>query len=349
MASKPQSLRDAHVLLGHGSGGKMSAELINSVFLPAFQNPILAAMNDQAALAVGSARLAFTTDSFVVAPRFFPGGDIGHLAVNGTVNDLAMGGARPLYLSASFIIEEGFPVDDLHRVAQSMAEAAHAAGVQIVTGDTKVVERGAADGLFITTAGVGVIPDGRDLGPHRIRPGDLILCSGSIGDHGVAILSLRNGLDFGVSIESDTAPLNGLVEEMLAAGGDGIHAMRDPTRGGVAASVNEWAQACRGRILLQEAAVPVRDEVRAVCELLGLEPFNVANEGKLLAVVAPEVADEVLTAMRAHPLGREAAIVGEVQAAEVQAGQAGMVFIRTQVGGTRPLEYPSGEQLPRIC
>lgn len=337
------------VLLGHGSGGKMSAELINSVFLPAFDNPILAAMNDQAALTLGGARLAFTTDSFVVAPRFFPGGDIGHLAVNGTVNDLAMGGAQPLYLSASFIIEEGFPVADLRRVAQSMAAAAHAAGVQIVTGDTKVVERGAADGLFITTAGVGLIPGGRDLGAHRIRPGDRILCSGTIGDHGVAILTQRSGLDFGASVESDTAALNGLVEAMLAAGGDAIHAMRDPTRGGVAASLNEWALACGGRILLQEAAVPVREEVRAVCELLGIEPFNVANEGKLLAAVAPEAAEEVLAAMRAHPLGRQAAIVAEVQRVEAGSGQAGMVFVRTGVGGTRPLEYPSGEQLPRIC
>lgn len=344
MLKKPQPLRESHVLLGHGSGGKMSAELINAVFLPAFHNPVLAAMNDQAVLTVGGARLAFTTDSFVVAPPFFPGGDIGHLAVNGTVNDLAMGGAEPLYLSASFIIEEGFPVEDLRRVAHSMAAAAEVAGVQIVTGDTKVVERGAADGLFITTAGVGLIPAGRDLGSHRIRPGDQLLCSGTVGDHGVAILSLRHGLDFGLSIESDTAALGGLAQAMLKAGGDGIRTMRDPTRGGVAASLNEWAQAAGLQILLKEAAMPVRDEVRAVCELLGLDPLNVANEGKLLAVVAPEVAQEVLAAMREHPLGRQASLVGEVQT-----GQPGMVFIRTQVGGTRPLEYPSGEQLPRIC
>lgn len=337
-------MRETHVLLGHGSGGKMSAELVQSVFLSAFDNPILAALNDQAAVTVGGARLAFTTDSFVVSPRFFPGGDIGHLAVNGTVNDLAVGGARPLYLSAGFIVEEGFPVSDLRRVAHSMAGAARAAGVQIVTGDTKVVERGAADGLFITTAGIGLIPPGRDLGPHRIRPGDRILCSGPIGDHGVAILAQREGLDFGVTVESDTAALNGLVEAMMAAGGSGIRAMRDPTRGGVAASLNEWARASRTQILLDEVAVPVREEVRAVCEILGLDPLTVANEGKLLAVVAPEAAEAVLAAMQDHPLGRQAAVV-----AEVQEGEPGTVFVRTQVGGTRPLEYPSGEQLPRIC
>lgn len=344
MDRKPQPLRETHVLLGHGSGGKMSAELVQSVFLPAFANPTLAALNDQAVITLEGARLAFTTDSFVVSPPFFPGGDIGHLAVNGTVNDLVMGGARPCCLSASFIIEEGFPVADLRRVVQSMAAAAEEAGVQIVTGDTKVVERGAADGLYITTAGVGVIPAGRELGPDRVRPGDVILCSGSIGDHGVAVMALRSGLDFSVPIESDTAALGSLVEAMLAAGGAAIHAMRDPTRGGVAASLNEWAQAAGVQILLEEAAVPVREEVRAVCELLGLDPLNVANEGKLLAAVAPEAADAVLSAMRAHPLGRQAAAVGEVRA-----GNAGTVFIRTQVGGTRPVEYPSGEQLPRIC
>lgn len=339
-----QPLRESHVLLGHGSGGKMSAELIRSVFLPAFANPALATLNDQALVTAEGVRLAFTTDSFVVSPPFFPGGDIGCLAVNGTINDLVVGGAVPVCLSASFIVEEGFPVSDLRRVAESMATAARAAGVQIVTGDTKVVERGAADGLFITTAGVGLVPAGRDLGPHRIRPGDLILCSGTVGDHGVAILSLRNGLQFGVPVESDSAALGGLVEAMLAAGGDGIHAMRDPTRGGVAASLNEWAQAAGVQILLEEAAVPLRDEVRAVCELLGIDPLNVANEGKLLAAVAPEMAEAVLDAMREHPLGQQAAVVGEVRS-----GEAGKVFLRTQVGGTRILEYPSGEQLPRIC
>lgn len=344
MTGRLQPLRERHVLLGHGSGGKMSAELVQSVFLPAFENPILAALNDQAAVSVGGARLALTTDSFVVSPRFFPGGDIGRLAVNGTVNDLAVGGAQPLFLSAAFIVEEGLPVEELRRVAESMAAAAHEAGVQIVTGDTKVVERGAADGLFITTAGVGLIPPGRDLGPHRIRPGDVILVNGPIGDHGVAILTLRHELDFGLSLASDTAALNGLTEAILSAGGGGVRAMRDPTRGGVAASLNEWAQAAGVQILLDEAQVPVRDEVRAVCELLGIEPYNVANEGKLLVAVAAEVASAVLAAMRAHPLGREAAVV-----AEVQEGEAGMVFVRTQVGGTRPLEYPSGEQLPRIC
>ncbi|HEY8347400.1 MAG TPA: hydrogenase expression/formation protein HypE [Symbiobacteriaceae bacterium] len=344
MSGKLQPLRESHVLLGHGSGGKMSAELVQSVFLPAFHNPVLAALNDQAVVTVEGARLAFTTDSFVVSPPFFPGGDIGCLAVNGTVNDLVVGGAVPICLSASFIVEEGFPVADLRRVAQSMAAAAEAAGVQIVTGDTKVVERGAADGLFITTAGVGLVPAGRDLGPHRIQPGDLILCSGTVGDHGVAILSLRNGLQFDVPIESDSAALGGLVEAMLAAGGEGIHAMRDPTRGGVAASLNEWAMATGTQIVVEEAAIPLRDEVRAVCELLGIDPLNVANEGKLLAAVAPDVAEAVLAAMRTHPLGRQAAVVGEVRA-----GEAGTVFLRTQVGGTRPLEYPSGEQLPRIC
>lgn len=340
----PPRLRDTHVLLGHGSGGKMSAELIQSVFLPAFHNPLLSNLNDQAVLPLAGARLAFTTDSFVVSPRFFPGGDIGHLAVNGTVNDLAMGGAQPLYLSASFILEEGLPVGELQRVVDSMAAAARTAGVQIVTGDTKVVERGSADGLFITTAGVGLVPAGLDLGTHRIAPGDVVIVSGTMGDHGVAILTLRSGMDFSVHLQSDTACLSGLAAAVLAAGGDGVKAMRDPTRGGLAATLNEFAQAAGTSILLDEAAVPVRPEVRGVCELLGLDPFNVANEGKLVAVVAPEAAPAVLAAMREHPLGHNAAAVARVLAEE-----PGMVYVRTQVGGTRPLEYPSGEQLPRIC
>ena len=331
------------VLLGHGSGGTLSARLVREVFLPAFDNAALARLDDQAVLRVGDSRLAFTTDSFVVKPLFFPGGDIGSLAVHGTVNDLAMGGARPLFLSVAFIIEEGFEVNALARVVASMRDAAAAAGVEIVTGDTKVVEKGSGDGLFINTSGIGIIPAGLELSADRARPGDRIILSGSIGDHGIAILAKREGLEFETAIESDSAPLHGLVAAMLAAS-PGIRCMRDPTRGGVSSTCNEIAASSRVGMLLDETAIPVGEEVRGACELLGLDPLYVANEGKLVAVVAPEAADAILAAMRAHPLGRNAALIGTVTD-----GPPGSVMMRTDFGTTRLVEMLAGDQLPRIC
>ncbi len=337
------------IVLGHGSGGKLTAELIEKVFLNRFRNPALERMDDQAQLEIGGTRLAFTTDSFVVTPIFFPGGDIGTLAVNGTVNDLAMGGAKPLYLAAAFILEEGLPSAELERVADSMRLAAAQAGVQLVTGDTKVVNRGKGDKVFITTTGIGVIDRGTRLSADGARPGDKILLSGTIGDHGVTILSTREELDFQCSLESDCAALNGLVETMLdevEAAGDlqAIRCMRDPTRGGVATTLNEIAGRSQVGMLLDEQVLPVRDSVRGACEMLGLDPLYVANEGKLIAVVAPEIADRVLERMRRHPLGREATIIGEVIAQHPR-----MVLAKTAVGGTRVVDLLFGEQLPRIC
>jgi len=287
--------------------------------------------------------LAFSTDSYVVSPLFFPGGDIGKLAVHGTVNDLAMCGARPMYLSVGFILEEGTAMDDFARVVGSMREAADAAGVKLVTGDTKVVDRGKADGIFINTSGIGVIPEGVDISPARARPGDKILLSGEIAVHGIAIMSVREGLEFETEIASDTAPLNGLVEAMLAVGGD-IHVLRDPTRGGVTSALTEIAQSAGVGMLIEEARIPIGEEVKGACEILGLDPLYVANEGKLIAVVAPGAAEGVLAAMRAHPLGREAAIIGEVTAEH-----PAFVLMKTRVGGTRVVDMLSGEQLPRIC
>jgi hydrogenase expression/formation protein HypE len=304
-------------------------------------------MDDQAVLEIGGTRVAFTTDSFVVTPIFFPGGDIGSLAVNGTVNDLAMGGAKPLYLSAAFILEEGLPATELERVVDSMAAAAQSAGVQLVTGDTKVVNRGKGDKVFITTTGIGVVPTGVRMSADRARPGDKILLSGFIGDHGITILSQREGLEFESALESDCAALNGLVDAMLeAAGGEveGFRVMRDPTRGGVATVLNEIAGRSRVGMVLKESAIPVRDAVRGACELLGLDPLYVANEGKLVAVVAPEIADRVLGAMRKHPLGAGAQAIGEVVEQH-----PGMVLMKTGVGGTRVVDVLFGEQLPRIC
>jgi hydrogenase expression/formation protein HypE len=336
------------IVLGHGSGGKLTADLIDHIFLPAFKNPILDKLDDQAVVAVGGARLAFTTDSFVVTPIFFPGGDIGRLAVNGTVNDLAMSGARPLYLSAAFILEEGLAVDDLRRVVESMRAAAAEAGVQFVTGDTKVVNRGKGDQVFITTTGIGVVENGVNISADRARPGDQIILSGYIGDHGMAIMSQREGLEFEGAIESDCASLNGLVASMLAApsagGEDFIHCLRDPTRGGAATTLNEIAKRAGVGMVLQEPSIPVRDTVKGACEVLGLDPLYVANEGKLLAVVAPDMAQAVLGQMQQHPLGRDAAIIGEVVAEH-----PGMVLMKTQIGGTRVLDVMFGEQLPRIC
>jgi hydrogenase expression/formation protein HypE len=330
------------VVLGHGSGGKLSAQLIREMFLPAFDNPLLNRLDDQAVFEAGSARIAFTTDSFVVTPLFFPGGDIGKLAVHGTVNDLAMSGATPLALSAAFILEEGFPMEELARIVASMAEAARAAGVPIATGDTKVVPRGAADGMFITTSGVGLVAAGVNISARLARPGDKILLSGTIADHGMAVMSKREGLEFEGAIESDTAALHRLVAEMIAAGE--IHALRDPTRGGLGATLVEIAAAAGIGVEAESAAIPVREPVRAACELLGLDPLFVANEGKLAAFVAPESAGRVLEAMRANPLGRDAVLIGEAVDSH-----PGMVLLKTEIGGTRVVDLPFGEQLPRIC
>ncbi|MGA3099777.1 MAG: hydrogenase expression/formation protein HypE [Bryobacteraceae bacterium] len=330
------------IVLGHGSGGKLSAQLIRQMFLPAFDNPLLNRLDDQAVLAVGGARIAFTTDSYVVTPLFFPGGDIGRLAVHGTINDLAMSGAQPLALSAAFILEEGFEMEDLRRVVDSMAEAARAAGVPIATGDTKVVPRGAADRMFITTSGVGLVPEGVNISAANARPGDQILLSGSIADHGMAVMSKRENMEFEGALESDTAALHRLVADMIAAGE--IHALRDPTRGGLGATLVEIAASARIGVEAESAAIPVHEPVRAACELLGLDPLFVANEGKLVAFVAPESAARVLAAMRANPLGREAARIG--QAVEAHAG---LVLLKTEIGGSRVLDLPFGEQLPRIC
>jgi len=331
------------ILLGHGSGGKLTARLIEKMILPAFRNPALERLDDQAILPFGGARLAFTTDSYVVTPIFFPGGDIGELAVNGTVNDLAMGGARPLYLSLAFILEEGLPIADLERVIQSARRAAGRAGVEVVTGDTKVVGRGSGDKVFINTSGIGIVPPGLDLSSARVQPGDAILVSGPIGDHGVAILSRREGLEFDGQIESDTAPLHELVAAALAAGPD-IHALRDPTRGGVAATLVEIATRRGLGLEVDESAVPVRDAVRGACEILGLDPLLVANEGKLVAFVPEASSERVLQALRAHPLGRGARRIGRVTA-----DHPGFVTLRTPIGGQRILDLPFGESLPRIC
>ncbi len=330
------------VVMGHGSGGRLTAQLIHDVFLPAFDNPFLRLLDDQAVVDLGGVRVAFTTDSFVVTPLFFPGGDIGKLAVHGTVNDLAMSGARPLYLSSAFIMEEGLPLEELGRVTRSMAEAATAAGVIVVTGDTKVVNRGSADKLFINTAGIGIVPPGVHISASNARPGDVILVSGTVGDHGMAVMSKREGLEFEGDILSDTAPLNRLVEVMLAAGE--IHALRDPTRGGLATVLCELAEASGVGVEVEAARVPVREEVRAACEILGLDPLFVANEGKLVAFVAPQSADAILEAMRGTPEGARSAMIGRAVAAHQR-----MVLLKTEIGGTRVLDLPFTEQLPRIC
>jgi hydrogenase expression/formation protein HypE len=339
-------LRDEKITLSHGSGGKSTHNLIEGVIAPAFSNPMLDPMDDAATFTVNGTgqRLAFTTDSYVVSPLFFPGGDIGKLAVHGTINDLSMAGAEPLYLSVGFILEEGFLIADLRKIVASMAKAAADAGVSIVTGDTKVVQRGKADGLFINTAGVGIVRATWPLGQTRLQPGDKVLLSGPIGDHGIAIMLAREALEIETDVQSDTAPLNSLVALLLEAAGDGVHCMKDPTRGGVATSLNEMALGSEVSIGLDEHAIPVHAEVRGACEILGLDPLTIANEGKLLAIVAPEKAEQALAAMRSHPVGREAAIIGTVQAEP-----AGMVFLRTDIGGMRVLDMLVGDPLPRIC
>jgi hydrogenase expression/formation protein HypE len=331
------------VLLGHGGGGKLSADLFRNVILPAFSNSFLDKMDDQATLEIGGVRLAFTTDSFVVKPIFFRGGDIGTLAVNGTVNDLAVGGATPLFLSAAFILEEGFPIASLRTIVCSMQRAAQRAGVQIVTGDTKVVERGSCDGMFVNTAGIGLMETSLRPSADQARPGDVVLLSGPIGDHGIAILAEREGLSFESEIVSDTAPLNSLVAAMLATGA-AIRCMRDPTRGGVASSCNEIAATSGVGIQLSEAAIPVRPEVRGACELLGLDPLYIANEGKLLAICAPEDAEALLGAMREHPLGAGACIVGKVTRAN-----PGLLTMSTSLGTVRIVDLLANDPLPRIC
>jgi hydrogenase expression/formation protein HypE len=331
------------ILLGHGSGGKLSAELVREVFLPALHNPILDRLDDQGIFAVGNQRLAMTTDSFVVKPLFFPGGDIGSLAVHGTVNDLAMGGAQPLCLSVAFIIEEGFAVEELLRIVKSLHRAADDAGVQVITGDTKVVERGKGDGVFINTTGIGIVPQGLNLSANRACPGDKVLLSGSIGEHGIAILAQREWLEFETTIQSDSAALHRLVAQMLAAS-DEIRCMRDPTRGGVSSTLNEIAEQSKVGIELEERMIPVREEVRGACELLGLDPLYVANEGKLIAIVAPDAAEEVLRVMQGNPLGSGAQIIGTI----IEDSQH-LVIMRTSLGTTRIVDMLAGDQLPRIC
>ena len=341
-------LRDSHINLAHGSGGKAMRDLIEDVFVGAFDNPMLAALEDQAVfplaeLALHGNRLAFTTDTFVVDPLFFPGGDIGTLAVAGTVNDLAMSGAKPLFLSCGMVLEEGLSADVLRRVVASMKRTAEAAGVAIVTGDTKVVERGAADKLFINTTGVGVVPEGVNISARNARVGDAVIINGHLGDHGTAILIARNQLGVECAVESDCQPLGGLVAAMIAACPD-IHCLRDATRGGVATVLNEFAESSGVAIRIRESALPMREEVKGACEILGLDPLYLANEGKLVAIVPGDRADQVLAAMRAHPAGRDAAIIGEVSEAP-----AGVVVLHTLFGGQRIVDMLVGEQLPRIC
>ena len=331
-----------NIVLGHGSGGKLSAELIQKVFLPAFQNEYLARLDDQAVVDLGGARVAFTTDSYVVTPIFFPGGDIGHLAIHGTINDLAMSGAVPRFIAAAFILEEGLAIDDLRRVVGSMRAAASAAGVLLVTGDTKVVNRGKGDQVFITTTGLGVIERPVRISAAGACPGDLVILSGTIGDHGMAVWSKREGLEFEGAILSDTAPLNALVDAMTRAGE--VHTLRDPTRGGLGTSLCEIAASSAVGVEVDANSVPVREDVKAACETLGMDPLFVANEGKLVAMVAPGSADAVLQAMRSVPQGRDACIIGRVVAAHPK-----MAILTTEIGGSRVLDLPFVEQLPRIC
>lgn len=340
----PIPLRDyPSIVIGHGGGGQLGNELVEHLFKPAFANDDLNRMADSAVLTLPSARIAYSTDSFVVRPLEFPGGSIGALAVNGTVNDLAMSGATPLVLSAGFILEEGLPMATLGRIVTDMAAAARAAGVRIVTGDTKVVERGHGDGCYINTSGIGVVRDGVHLAPNRATPGDVVIVSGTIGDHGMAIMSVREGLEFDTTIVSDCAPLNGLVDEMLRVTPD-VHVMRDPTRGGLASTLNEIAHASGVGIVIHESAVPVLPQVASACEILGMDPVFVANEGKLVAIVPPQHAAAVLQAMRNHPLGARAAVIGEVTAEH-----PGMLVAKTAIGAQRVIAMQLGEQLPRIC
>lgn len=336
-------MKPDRILLDHGSGGRVSHHMTREMLLPAFDNPILARLDDGAVFTLGGVRLAFSTDSYTVDPIFFPGGNIGELAVHGTVNDLAMCGAEPVYLSAALIIEEGFPLADLRTIVAAMGRAAEAAGVRVVTGDTKVVPRGAADRIFINTSGIGLIADGVEVSGRRARPGDRVLLSGPIADHGVSVLAAREGLSFQTPVVSDTAPLNHMVRRMLAAA-PGVRVLRDPTRGGLGTALCEIAGQSGVGVLIDEGRLPVRPEVAGLCELLGLDPLYLANEGKLIAFVAPEDAEAVLAAMRADERGREAVAIGEAVAAH-----PGKVVMNTRIGGTRIVDMLTGEQLPRIC
>ncbi len=340
----PMPLRDQpNIVMGHGGGGKLSAELVEHLFLPAFSNQALDGLGDAAVLDIPANRIAMSTDSFVVRPRVFPGGDIGELAVNGTVNDVAMAGAVPLFVSVAFILEEGLPIDELAGLANSMAKAAEQAGVQLVTGDTKVVDKGHGDGVYINTTGIGVLREGVDIHPRNVRPGDAIVVNGTIGDHGMAIMSVREGLEFESTIESDTAALNHLVAALLDAEID-VRAMRDPTRGGLAATLNEFAVAGEVGVVVEERSLPVKREVASACEMLGMDPFYVANEGKMVVVVPADQVETTLDVMRRHELGAEATVIGEVVAAH-----PGVVVAKTGIGATRVVDTQVGEQLPRIC
>jgi hydrogenase expression/formation protein HypE len=342
--SCPLPLSDHDTIqLAHGAGGRLSAELIETFILPRFANTVLDRLEDQAVLAVPQGRLAFSTDTFVVDPIFFPGGDIGDLAVNGTVNDVALGGATPLWLSVGFVLEEGFPLADFHRVLCSMEAAARTAGVQVVTGDTKVVGRGSCDRIFINTSGLGLVREGVDISSAHLRPGDRVLLSGTLADHGMAVMTAREGLSFRTRVTSDTAALNGLIDVILDVC-PAVRALRDPTRGGLATTLNEFAASSKVGIRLDDGSIPVRPDTAGACEILGIDPLYVANEGKLAAVIPPEAAEAVLAAVRAHPLGAEAALIGEVTAEN-----AGLVTLRTGLGAERIVDMPVGEQLPRIC
>jgi hydrogenase expression/formation protein HypE len=343
MSRRRRKLRDEVVTLAHGSGGKATQALVEGLFLEELGNPLLNRLGDAALVELNGSRLAFTTDSYVVKPVFFPGGDIGELAVNGTVNDLAVSGAEPLALSAGFVLEEGFAVAELRRIAASMARAAEAVGVSVVAGDTKVVERGKADGLYLNTAGLGVLPEGVELGPERARPGDRVLVSGTLGDHGMAVMIARGDLALEVDLMSDTAPVHELTAALLELG-EAVHWLRDPTRGGLATALNELAQQAGVAVALDEAALPLRPGVVGACEILGIDPLYVANEGKLVAIVAAEAAGGALATLRAHPLGAEAALVGEVRTEP-----EGLVLLDTSFGGTRIVDMLVGDPLPRIC
>ena len=343
----PLPLQDySHIVMAHGGGGKLSADLVEHLILPALGGQNANSLGDSTVLPPIEGRIAISTDSYVVRPLFFPGSSIGELAINGTVNDLAMSGATPLYLTAAFILEEGLPLDTFAKVLSHMGKAAKEAGIQIVAGDTKVVGKGQADGLYINTAGVGIVPDNLQIGPTRAQPGDIVVVSGTMGDHGMAIMSVREGLDFQSTIESDCAPLHTLVQCMLASTTQpsDIHVLRDPTRGGLAASLNEIARSSKVGIIVNEPQIPISWEVRSVCELLGLDPLQAANEGKLVAIVAPDAAPSILAAMREHPLGKDATIVGQVTDRN-----PGFIMARTAIGGMRIIPMPLGQQLPRIC
>lgn len=344
-AACPLPLSDyPHVQLAHGGGGRLSRSLVEGMFVKSFDNPVLRRLHDGALLQVNGSRLAFTTDSFVIRPLFFPGGNIGSLSVHGTVNDLAMCGARPLALSTAFILEEGLEMQKLWRIVSSLSDAAAQAGVSVVTGDTKVVDRGKGDGIYINTTGIGLVRDDVDISPARARPGDVVIVSGPIAVHGIAIMSVREGLEFETELLSDSAALNGMVEALLDARAADVHVLRDPTRGGVASALNEIAAQAQVGFRLDEAAIPLDEQVRGACEILGFDPLYVANEGKCIAIVARAAAEEALATIRAHPLGRQAAIIGEVVVEH-----PGKVFLRSRIGGMRVVDMLSGEQLPRIC